>query len=288
MANVSETKLCWAKLLSETRMPAEEDREAPADPIWLVQSRTEAERDFDRILFATPTRRLGDKTQVFPLDKNESVRTRLTHSHEVSNLARSIGTHIVHSELYRRIVADAVVDGKFAGEARLKRSLPATLAAVGLAHDLGNPPFGHQGEEAIRTWIRRNEQEIFTPASSKEPYENGAEMVPADLRRLTPAQKQDFRGRHRATDLVLRRRTVPQSSLAAPSFLASRPGGIQQNSLRAVRAVSQLGFCKSAMSPQPAGRAAKARPWASGPEIVASASATRQAQASSRFDRGSK
>jgi dGTPase len=191
MASVSETKLSWVKLLSETRMPAEEDGEAPADPTWLVHSRTEAERDFDRILFATPTRRLGDKTQVFPLDKNESVRTRLTHSHEVSNLARSIGTHIVHSELYHRIVAD-VVDGKFADKARLKRSLPATLAAVGLAHDLGNPPFGHQGEEAIRTWIRRNEQQIFTPASGGEPYENGAEMVQADLRSFTPAQKQDF------------------------------------------------------------------------------------------------
>jgi dGTPase len=173
-------------------MPPEEDGEAPADPTWLVHSRTEAERDFDRILFATPTRRLGDKTQVFPLDKNESVRTRLTHSHEVSNLARSIGTHIVHSELHNRIVADAVVDGKLADEGRLKRSVPATLAAVGLAHDLGNPPFGHQGEEAIRTWIRRNEQQIFTPASGGEPYENGAEMVQPDLRRITPAQKQDF------------------------------------------------------------------------------------------------
>jgi dGTPase len=168
MTNLAEGKLSWQKLLSPNRLRAEEDGRAPIDPPWLVHSRAEAERDFDRILFATPTRRLGDKTQVFPLDKNESVRTRLTHSHEVSNLARSIGTHIVHSELQCRMAADPG-----GASTDLKRSLPATLAAVGLAHDLGNPPFGHQGEEAIRTWIKRNEQHIFSANPSGEPYENG-------------------------------------------------------------------------------------------------------------------
>jgi dGTPase len=143
-------RLSWSGLLSETRLPAEEDAEAPPDPAWLVRNRTEAERDFDRILFATPTRRLGDKPQVFPLEKNESVRTRLTHSCEVSNLARSIGTYLVHGPLGSRIAADAMVEGKPFDESHLKRSLPATLAAVGLAHNLGNPPFGHQGEADIR------------------------------------------------------------------------------------------------------------------------------------------
>jgi dGTPase len=94
--------LSWARLLSERRLPKKpvgeaSDQSISADediPPWIVPSRTETERDFDRVLFATPTRRLGDKTQVFPLEKNESVRTRLTHSHEVANLARSIGTYL--------------------------------------------------------------------------------------------------------------------------------------------------------------------------------------------------
>lgn len=106
--------------------------------------RTEIERDYDRILFSTPVRRLADKTQVFPLDKNDSVRNRLTHSHEVSNLARSIGTAFV------------VGNSSFENDLKLLRNIPAILAAVGLIHDLGNPPFGHQGEAAIRTWFTKN------------------------------------------------------------------------------------------------------------------------------------
>lgn len=108
------------------------------------EARTEIERDYDRILFSTPVRRLADKTQVFPLDKNDSVRNRLTHSHEVSNLARSIGTALVISN--KKIFSDD----------NCIRNIPALLAAVGLIHDLGNPPFGHQGEAAIRTWFKKN------------------------------------------------------------------------------------------------------------------------------------
>ncbi|MFO6462813.1 HD domain-containing protein [Jannaschia sp. KMU-145] len=80
---------------------------------------------------------MGDKTQVFPLESIESIRTRLTHSYEVANLARSLGVEIAHT-LSDKLPEDAI------------RVLPAALAAVGLAHDIGNPPFGHQGEFAIR------------------------------------------------------------------------------------------------------------------------------------------
>jgi dGTPase len=109
--------------------------------------RTESERDFDRILFATPTRRLADKTQVFPMEEHDSVRTRLTHSHEVSNLARSIGVRLAfeHAEAVFGANHDAL---------QVKRNVPAMLAAVGLAHDLGNPPFGHQGELAMQQWFQ--------------------------------------------------------------------------------------------------------------------------------------
>src|ERR1041384_5817032 len=93
--------------------------------------RTEFEKDYDRLLFSTPVRRLADKTQVFPLERNDSVRTRLTHSHEVSNLAKSIGTRLIRS--------DATV---FGGDPDAREAAPQILATVGLAHDLGNPPFG--------------------------------------------------------------------------------------------------------------------------------------------------
>jgi len=89
-------------------------------------------------------RRLADKTQVFPLEKNDSVRNRLTHSHEVSTLARSVGIALV----YHTTVFDGIRDAN--------RNVPAMLAAIGLAHDLGNPPFGHQGEKAIAGWFREH------------------------------------------------------------------------------------------------------------------------------------
>jgi dGTPase len=78
---------------------------------------------------------------VFPLDPNDSVRTRLTHSHEVANLSRSIGTSLAHGAL------------KTLGVGSPTRDIPAMLAAAGLAHDLGNPPFGHSGERAIQHWM---------------------------------------------------------------------------------------------------------------------------------------
>ncbi|HBE0368578.1 TPA: HD domain-containing protein, partial [Shigella flexneri 1b] len=102
----------------------------------LASGRQEIERDYDRLLFAAPTRRLADKTQVFPLDQNDSIRTRLTHSHEVANFARGIGMRLafeMKEHIFGEIPTGIVVE----------RDVPALLAAIGLAHDLGNPPFGH-------------------------------------------------------------------------------------------------------------------------------------------------
>lgn len=137
----------WEKLMSATRrkdMHKENEK-----PLNAGGDRTEIERDYDRVLFSTPVRRLADKTQVFPLEKNDSVRTRLTHSHEVSNIARSIGVALAHR------------DGTEFNSVEFQRDLPAILATVGLAHDIGNPPFGHQGEYAIGDWFKRNEEIAF-------------------------------------------------------------------------------------------------------------------------------
>lgn len=136
--------LKWDKLLDNGRRKPKKEKPDDPDETKSVEVRTEVERDFDRILFSTPVRRLADKTQVFPLERNDSVRNRLTHSHEVSNLARSIGVSVAFDEEF--VPADL----------KPQRNIPSLLAAVGLAHDLGNPPFGHQGEYAIQSWFDEN------------------------------------------------------------------------------------------------------------------------------------
>ena len=102
------------------------------------------------------------------MDPNDGVRTRLTHSHEVANLARSIGTRIYRSE-------PTVFQG-----VDLHEIIQPTLLAIGLAHDLGNPPFGHQGETAMGTWFENRSSWIFSKIT---PEGEGVPVpVPSDLR----------------------------------------------------------------------------------------------------------
>ena len=152
-------KLEWGKLLSSTRrksLGANKGKTSGGPAKRFALSRTQSERDYDRVLFCTPVRRLADKTQVFPLEKNDSVRTRLTHSHEVSNLARSIGVSLVSETNF------------FDNIAKSERNIPAVLAAIGLAHDIGNPPFGHEGEAAIGQWFKQNSKVICHAEINKQ------------------------------------------------------------------------------------------------------------------------
>jgi dGTPase len=110
--------------------------------------RAEFERDFDRAVFSTPVKRLQDKAQVFPLEPHDAVRTRLTHSLEVSSVARGLG----------RKAASWLLEQK-AIEPGMDRSIEAVAATCGLIHDLGNPPFGHAGEDAIRSWFQRRDRQ---------------------------------------------------------------------------------------------------------------------------------
>lgn len=128
-------RMKWRDLLSHARLGR-----GPAT--GATPYRTDFQRDFDRIVFSSAFRRLQDKAQVFPLAESDYVRTRLTHSLEASCIGRSLGT--------------------LAGEAILKREpvpgltaadVGAIVAAACLAHDIGNPPFGHSGEDAIRDYF---------------------------------------------------------------------------------------------------------------------------------------
>lgn len=104
--------------------------------------RSEFERDYDRAVFSTPVRRMQDKAQVFPLEPLDSVRTRLTHSLEVSTVARDLA----------RAAGRWMLENRHA-KAKHAPSIESIAAACGLVHDLGNPPFGHAGEVAIQDWF---------------------------------------------------------------------------------------------------------------------------------------
>ncbi len=110
--------------------------------------RSEFEKDYHRIIGSASFRRLQDKTQVFPLDKSDFVRTRLTHSLEVSSFAKSLGQNIGENILaYKKDAAFTL---------QMKEDICNILQCAGLIHDIGNPPFGHFGEEAIREWFGKN------------------------------------------------------------------------------------------------------------------------------------
>lgn len=110
--------------------------------------RSEFEKDYHRIIGSASFRRLQDKTQVFPLDKSDFIRTRLTHSLEVSSLAKSLGQNIAQDILQNKR------DPEFTWQ--MKEDVCNILMCAGLIHDIGNPPFGHFGESAIREWFTWN------------------------------------------------------------------------------------------------------------------------------------
>ena len=132
----------WSRLLSTKRERAGGNFAKAGD------LRSEFEKDYHRIIGSASFRRLQDKTQVFPLDKSDFVRTRLTHSLEVSSLGKSLGQTIGENILEHR---------KNSGfTPQMKEDISHILECAGLIHDIGNPPFGHFGEIAIREWFERN------------------------------------------------------------------------------------------------------------------------------------
>ena len=138
----------WTDLLNTDRRRQTTSPKDPEDP------RIEFERDFDRSVFSTPVKRLQDKAQVFPLEAHDGVRTRLTHSLEVSSVARGLATRSAKWLLDRGEISKG-----------MERSIEAIAATCGLIHDLGNPPFGHAGEDAIRAWFQRPERQECLHAS---------------------------------------------------------------------------------------------------------------------------
>ncbi|AMG29106.1 dGTPase [Grimontia hollisae] len=121
------------------------------------------ESDRGRIINSAPIRRLQQKTQVFPLERNSAVRSRLTHSMEV----QQVGRFIVHS-IYDRLSPQ---DKEAFGLSELERAIESLVEIACLMHDMGNPPFGHCGEDAINRWFKKN-------LSQLEPMKQLASQLP--------------------------------------------------------------------------------------------------------------
>lgn len=143
----------WKKLLSKKRYyGGREIREDSEEEYY----RNSYHKDYDKVIFSNPFRRLSKKTQVHPLSKNDHVHNRLTHSLEVASVGRSLGLR--------------------AGEFLKKKhhaiepyDVAYIVQTACLAHDIGNPPFGHAGEEVIKEWFAKNaDKDFLKELSSKE------------------------------------------------------------------------------------------------------------------------
>lgn len=144
----------WEQLLSEKRLGKNDDSTDKKQN----KARSDFERDYDRMVFSAPFRRLQNKTQVFPLPGNIFVHNRLTHSLEVSCLGRSLG-NIVSRTLMERHPHKVFPSPS---------AISSIVSAACLAHDMGNPPFGHSGERAIGAYFREGNGKQWKEAVIRE------------------------------------------------------------------------------------------------------------------------
>ena len=146
----------WNTLLSAHRYH-------PGSPASLFHShdRSQFQRDYDRLIFSSPFRRLQNKTQVFPLPGNIFVHNRLTHSLEVASVGRSLGNKIAQFIKQQNVPID---------NPELLEEIGTIVSSACLAHDLGNPPFGHSGEEAISYFFSEGEGMYFKKLLSDEEW----------------------------------------------------------------------------------------------------------------------
>ena len=142
----------WKQLISNKRFGQEHKHAERHD------DRSEFKRDYDRLIFSSAFRRLQNKTQVFPLPGSIFVHNRLTHSLEVASVGMSIGNDISRHVIQKRPeLKDTLVE-----------EIGTIVSAACLAHDLGNPPFGHSGEKAIQTFFSEGPgQKIKSMVSSE-------------------------------------------------------------------------------------------------------------------------
>ena len=155
----------WQQLISSRRLGSDDNQHE------MAEYRTEFQRDYDRLIFSSPFRRLQNKTQVFPLPGSIFVHNRLTHSLEVSSVGRSLGNDAARELLSRHPELDP----------RIISMLGPIVSTACLAHDLGNPPFGHSGERAISSYFAEGNGMKVKKLLCNECGEEAAEWLWSDL-----------------------------------------------------------------------------------------------------------
>jgi len=223
----SERADVWKRLLTTERLFDE-------GVIAAAEGRSEFERDHDRVVFSSAFRRLKDKTQVFPLSPTDYTRTRLTHSLEASCVGRSLGQEAAN--VLRRT-------------GRLTQTLDvATLVATAcLAHDIGNPPFGHSGEDAICRWAESRRELLKVDAPEHRDFET-FEGNAQGFRIMTRLQNRLRRGGIRPTLALLGAMSkYPRSSTPSRPPMAGRAsekkyGFFQDDTSAAIEAFTKLGM----------------------------------------------
>jgi dGTPase len=174
--------LDWKLLLTDERLGIEKNPFAKKD------GRSQFQKDFDRIVFSPAFRRLQDKTQVFPLPESDFVHTRLTHSLEVSVVGRSLGNLVGERIISRHPKLKSAITKFHFGD---------IVAAACLAHDIGNPPFGHSGEDAIAEYFKNGNGKRFQQEINNEKKWNDLirfEGNAQGLRIITKLLNQDVKG----------------------------------------------------------------------------------------------
>ncbi len=152
-------EMTWKNCYSPKRYG---DERMPAD------ARSVYERDYDRIIFSSAFRRLQNKTQVFPLPERVFVHNRLTHSLEVVSVGRSLGMIVGEALAQIPELKDDETSQDF-----YRNQLKSVVSAASLAHDLGNPAFGHSGEEAIsKYFLDRQHDQGFRAAFTAGEWED--------------------------------------------------------------------------------------------------------------------
>ncbi len=151
----------WEQLLSLRRFGDENKRLRKEQD----ETRVGFEVDYDRIIFSSEFRSLQDKTQVVPLSKTDFVHTRLTHSLEVSVVGRSLGRQVGKLLLEKHPHLENVHGYKI-------NDFGAIVAAAALAHDIGNPPFGHSGEKAIGAYFKNGDGAKFKSELTDKEYQD--------------------------------------------------------------------------------------------------------------------
>ena len=175
---MSNYRMNWKSLISEDSQRGRTNFKITGD------LRSPFEKDYHRILSSASFRRLQDKTQVFPLEKNDFIRTRLTHSIEVSSFARSLA----------QSVSSKIILGKLDDDFGYEEAnhISNILASAALLHDIGNPPFGHFGEDSIREWFRKKLEEIEVQTPIEENYYDEVEKKKLN-KILTKQMCEDFK-----------------------------------------------------------------------------------------------